>query len=211
MAELRWILIVCGLVVIAGVYIYSRFRATPPADKPRREPLLDELEPGPANVVTADSSDRHSDAGSATPDKIVALRMMSRDSAGFVGDQLVLALREAGLRHGRYGIFHRHDDEAAGNVLFSVASLLEPGSFDLSGLTEARFPGVSIFMALPGEADPVQAFDQMLSTARLLAGQLEGDLLDEQGSTLSIQRQRFMREEVLQYPHQVEGAAGQSQ
>lgn len=207
MGELRWILIVCGLVVIAGVYIYSRLRAAAPDDKPRREPLLDDLDSGSSEKEDVAYEARKPAAGSVAPDKIVALRMMARDSAGFPGDQLVLALREAGLRHGRYGIFHRHEDEAAGNVLFSVASLLEPGSFDLSGLREARFPGVSIFMALPGEADPIQAFDQMLSTARLLAGQLDGDLLDEQGSTLSIQRQRFMREEILQYQHQVTGAA----
>jgi FtsZ-interacting cell division protein ZipA len=41
----------------------------------------------------------------------------------------------------------------------------------------------------------------MVTTARALAVGLNGDLVDEQGSTLSIQRERYLREEVIQFQH----------
>jgi FtsZ-interacting cell division protein ZipA len=39
----------------------------------------------------------------------------------------------------------------------------------------------------------------MLTTSRSLAEKLDGELFDEQGSTLSIQRERYLREEVVQF------------
>ena len=41
----------------------------------------------------------------------------------------------------------------------------------------------------------------MMAAARALAQSLDGELLDESGSTLSIQRERYMREEIIQYQH----------
>jgi FtsZ-interacting cell division protein ZipA len=41
----------------------------------------------------------------------------------------------------------------------------------------------------------------MMEAARALAQSLDADLLDESGSTLSIQRERYMREEIIQYQH----------
>ena len=41
----------------------------------------------------------------------------------------------------------------------------------------------------------------MMAAARALAPALNGELLDESGSTLSIQRERYMREEIVQYEH----------
>ena len=55
---------------------------------------------------------------------------------------------------------------------------------------------------LPGPIDGVEAFDDMVDIARALAKQLGGELFDEQGSTLSLQRQRYLREEVVQFQHQ---------
>jgi FtsZ-interacting cell division protein ZipA len=40
-----------------------------------------------------------------------------------------------------------------------------------------------------------------MAAARTLAQSLHGELLDESGSTLSIQRERYMREEIVQYQH----------
>ena len=64
------------------------------------------------------------------------------------------------------------------------------------------YPGVSIFMRLPGRRDGVEIFDDMLTTSRSLARELDGELLDEQGSSLSVQRERYLREEVIQFEHQ---------
>jgi len=54
---------------------------------------------------------------------------------------------------------------------------------------------------LPGPIDGTEAFDLMMTAARALAQSLDAELLDESGSTLSIQRERYMREEIIQYQH----------
>jgi cell division protein ZipA len=133
------------------------------------------------------------------PDKIVAMRMAARAGSLMAADAVVLLLRELGLRHGKFGIFHRHLPDAEGPPLFSVASMTEPGSFDLSKVRETQLPGVTLFMVLPGPVDPLQAFDEMVEVARALARELEGELLDESGSTWSVQRERYIREELIRY------------
>jgi len=58
---------------------------------------------------------------------------------------------------------------------------------------------------LPGPCAGVSAFEDMMDLARELAQRLDGYLLDEQGGTLSIQRERYMREEIIHFEHQESG------
>jgi cell division protein ZipA len=110
-------------------------------------------------------------------------------------------LRGIGLRHGKFGIFHRHEGNDESKTIFSAASLVEPGSFDIANIKEQEIPGISLFMVLPGPVDGAQSFDLMMATARALSQSLNAELLDESGSTLSIQRERYMREEIIQFEH----------
>jgi cell division protein ZipA len=135
--------------------------------------------------------------------KIVAIRLMSTRHGGFPADKLILALREQGLRHGQFGIFHRPDAVDDSRNDFSIANLIEPGSFDLTRIKKDYYPGVSVFLMLPGPDNGVGAFDDMVKTSRALADKLDGELVDEQGSKLSIQRERYLREEVVQYQHRL--------
>ena len=122
------------------------------------------------------------------------------------GDDLILNLRGAGMRHGRFGIFHRYAGDDEKKVIFSAASLVEPGSFDLENVKDQKIPGISLFMVLPGPLDGCQAFDLMMETGRSLTKALHAELLDESGSTLSIQRERYLREEIIQYQHGIKVA-----
>jgi FtsZ-interacting cell division protein ZipA len=42
-----------------------------------------------------------------------------------------------------------------------------------------------------------------MTAARALSQSLNAELLDESGSTLSIQRERYLREEIIQYEHTI--------
>lgn len=201
MAELRWLLLAVGIVVVAGVFWLSRRESRGERLLPekllsirkRSEPVLEPEQPTAREVEEEKSPPR--------VERVIAVRLMAREHGGFSGEKLLLALREEGLRHGRFGIFHFHADGDRDLELFSIASLVEPGSFDLARMRESFFPGVSLFLILPSPADALSVFDQMLSTARALADRLDGDLLDEHGSRLSVQRERYLREEVIQYQH----------
>ena len=134
------------------------------------------------------------------------MRLVAGKRAAFPGDELALGLRAVGMRHGRFGIFHRYSGDDESKIIFSAASLVEPGSFDLANLKNQSFPGISLFMVLPGPVEGAEAFDLMMSAARSLAKSLQAELLDESGSTLSIQRERYMREEIIQYQHGIKVA-----
>jgi len=212
MEGLRWLLLLFGLLVIAGVYVYSRRKNTP-ADNDaltseRVPPRLDgDKSPGESPI---DDEPEHDDEINeadrfvlGAPQKIVTVRIVARDKKSFAGDELVLNLRGIGLRHGKFGIFHRYDGSDESNAIFSAASLVEPGSFDLQNIQAQEIPGISLFLVLPGPIDSVKAFDLMMAAARTLTQSLQGELLDESGSTLSIQRERYLREEVIQFQHSI--------
>jgi len=213
MDGLRWLLLFFGMLVIAGVYFYSRRDKKPvdkdSADVQRVEPTLQigerVSEGGPLDDDASDEqvADAVSPAAESVPQKIVTLRLVAREQTAFKGDDLILSLRGIGLRHGKFGIFHRYDGNDEARTIFSAASLVEPGSFDLANIKEQQIPGISLFLVLPGPIDSVEAFDLMMAAARALSQTLGGELLDETGSTLSIQRERYLREEIIKYNHSI--------
>lgn len=200
MADFRWLLLAAGVLVLLLVFWVSRREARGQQFNPTG--FLKKALPAAAPEAKGSPEVPGIDPGS-TVQRIVTIRLMARAHGSFPAEGLVLALRQAGLRHGRFGIFHRHDKKDEGLIVFSVASLVEPGSFDLAQLKTARYPGVSLFLTLPAPIDAVTAFDDMLAIARTLAAQLDGEILDEQGSRLSVQRERYLREEVIQFQHKL--------
>ena len=208
MDGLRWLLLVFGLLVIGGVYLYSRRKNETEGDAVvpgRVEPSLedddsfDEAEAGSSDADEQDPED--ATPLQVGPQKIVTVRIVAREKKSFQGDELVLSLRGIGLRHGKFGIFHRYDGNDESSTVFSAASLVEPGSFDLQNIQGQQIPGISLFLVLPGPVDSVEGFDMMLAAARALTQSLDGELLDESGSSLSIQRERYLREEIIQFNH----------
>jgi len=212
MWDLRWVLLGLGALVLVAVYLWSRgfvsrdMLPTLPRRKERTEPIISEPSQGTAATAAASSESlvqtvSEEEKARPAPDRIVALRLIPR-GAELAAERAVSALRNAGLEHGRYAIFHRQ--LGANREGFSVASLTEPGSFDLDRLGDSTIAGLSFFVVLPGNGDPVSRFDAMVETARRLSVELTADLFDERGSSWSSQRERYLREELIEYRHQFE-------
>lgn len=222
MDGLRWLLLIFGAFVVAGVYLYTRRQnqesPPEPVKTPRLTPTLGDEEPareepvlGQEVLSTAGVVDELDEQPVAegpgpepkpnTPQKIVTLRVVAKNKGAFKGDELILSLRGIGMRSGKFGIYHRYDGNDESRTVFSAASLVEPGSFDLKNIKDQEIPGISIFMVVPGPLDAAEAFDLMMQSARALTQGLDAELLDESGSTLSIQRERYMREEIIQFQH----------
>jgi cell division protein ZipA len=202
MDGLRWLLLLFGLLVIAGVYLYSRRDKAKAEDEgdvatTRVEPTLEAGDAEPVVEEVDESVEQPADEGA--PQKIVTLRLIGHNKKSFQGDELILSMRGIGLRHGKFGIFHRYDGNDESRTIFSAASLVEPGSFDLANIKDQQIPGISLFLVLPGPVESAEGFDLMMAAARALAQSLDGELLDESGSTLSIQRERYLREEIIQF------------
>lgn len=214
MDGLRWLLLLFGVLVVAGVYFYSRFQRTKTDEAPAPQESLDRVEPSLGGEKHADdpTDEEAADSIAATePDveigapeqKIVTLRIVAKNQGAINGEDLALNLRGIGMRHGKFGIYHSYEGSDEDKVIFSAASLVEPGTFDLTTIREQEIPGISLFMVLPGPIDGAQSFDLMIAAARALTQSLDAELLDESGSTLSIQRERYLREEIIQFEHSI--------
>jgi cell division protein ZipA len=156
----------------------------------------------PTAAADVENSDRFASGTAPAPNvsetqKIVAIRVCAPGEARWSGIQLTAALELHGLAFGRYQVFHRkHVD---GRSLFCVASLVEPGTFDLAGMADQQFRGVTMFAVLPGPLDALETMDELFGTARGLAQELSGMVQDAQGMPLSPQRAAVLREEVARF------------
>lgn len=153
---------------------------------PLGEPLEDGDEPPP---VERDGEE-----------KIVALTVMAHRDTPFQQADLVASLQKRGLHASPQGVFQRGLDTGQGRApLFTVANVVEPGTFDLDAPESATTPGAVFIMQLPGPFDGLSAFEQMLELARGVSTDLGGQLLDGRRCDLTRQAIEHIREELREY------------
>lgn len=128
--------------------------------------------------------------------KILSLRL-SLAPQRVEGTKLQEVLQEELLTHGKYDVFHRlHSD---GQSVFSIASMVEPGTFDLEKMAETQYPGVTLFAQLPGPVAGMHALNELVACARRLHQTLGGVLQDDRGVPLTVHRIERMRQEVRDF------------
>jgi cell division protein ZipA len=167
-------------------------------------PMMVDSIPATGRVPTLlpESSDRSSAAATQAPNaseqqKIITLRVCAAGETRWPGATLLSALELHGLAYGRYQVFHRRHVD--GRSLFCVASLIEPGTFDVTRMSSEEFRGVTLFAVLPGPVEPLLTVDELLGAARGLAQELAGMVQDSKGMPLSPQRAAAMRDDVARF------------
>ena len=167
--------------------------AAPEPDLPAAQELADEKsgDEQSEGEQPADASAKGSD--------LLVLRLTASGQKTFVGELLVEALRRRGLRYGEMGIFHRRNPQSQ-KLWFSVANLVEPGHFDMAKISEFATPGLIFFLKLPGPEDPQAALEDMIEIANSLAGELGGELRDENMNLWSGQAQAQYRRRAAAFP-----------
>jgi len=137
-------------------------------------------------------------AAPSTPDEIIVVHVLARGNARFPGAELMNTFLRNSLKFGDMNIFHRIDPISK-QARFSVASAVEPGTFDLSKMDTFSTAGVTFFLRLPGPPDPLATFEDMLGVARDVATSLAGDLKDDQRSVLTAQTIEHCRQRISEF------------
>ena len=220
--ELRVIVAVIGVVVLALIYFFGRprrpgqgeRRAAKRGDDGRIEPTLGatdgDPQQGELDVSLRAELDRLGQGVAAKPsrspvgarpdrkiERIVTLFIAARDGETLAGSDVVVAAEKAGLQFGDMGIFHRlASGKADEGPVFSMANMVKPGSFDMSKLDALQTPGVTLFMTLPGPLPALDAWEMLLPTAQRLAELLDASVLDEGRNALGRQRIAHLRDEL---------------
>lgn len=141
----------------------------------------------------------------AQVDRIVTLFVAAREGELLDGAAIVVAAEKAGLVFGDMAIFHRlADAKPEGAPVFSVASMVKPGSFDLRNVHDIRTPGLTFFMTLPGPLPALDAWETLLPTAQRMAELLDAVVLDEERNALGRQRIAHLRDELRAYDRETE-------
>lgn len=181
------------------------------------EPVVDVIEPTlSAEVVSAITPENEAepaktleqvdmfpdDALAETAERVYSVHVMSNHS-GFIGSDLLRCMLQYGLRFGEMNIFHRHETPSGrGEVLFSMAQAVEPGTFDIDEMDRSLIAGVTFFMSVPGNKSLI-AYDLLVDTARRLANELDGELLDSRTQIISAEQLEMWRLEVIKLERHV--------
>ena len=141
--------------------------------------------------------------------EVVVINVMAKKGFDFVGDDLMQVLISNGLRFGEMNIFHKRLGNDSKSVLvFSVANILNPGTFDLNNMDSFRTLGISLFLALPTAINNGDAFEQMLTVAQQVSSSLDGELKDDHRNVMTAQTIEHYRQRISDFELRQLKAAG---
>ncbi|HWK55025.1 MAG TPA: cell division protein ZipA [Hyphomicrobiales bacterium] len=134
------------------------------------------------------------------PTEVLIINVMARHGYHFFGEDLLPVLRQQGMQLGEMSIFHRHESaDGNGRVVFSMANMVKPGTFDLAAMDGFSTPGLSFFLQLPNKYGNMESFELMLATATALRDGLEGELKDENRSVFTRQTIEHSRQRIRDF------------
>lgn len=238
----RLILILVGITVMAGIYIWGRFkdplvsrfkylfsaRANDESDplgqdyqdpeeyfeesvrvissgsEHRREPVFAGLDADEDYHDDSDLEDEEVADHNLPADEpggapfLIQVSVIAASGSFFNGTELKQALLENDLLYGDMGIFHRYNHDLT-QTLFSVASLVEPGTFPIDDMASFECPGIVLFFQTARVSDPLATYDDLVNTSRELAQQLNGIQWDETRQPLGASKIAQMRN-LLMHP-----------
>ncbi|MFL0809296.1 MAG: cell division protein ZipA [Agarilytica sp.] len=146
------------------------------------------------------SEQKQAEQDYSEPDEVLIMNVMSRPGEQILGADLLNALMSEGLKFGEMEIFHRHKaNDGDGPILYSVANMVMPGTFNLAAMESFQTPGISIFLSLPVAGECIAAYNDMATTAKNLAEQLGAELKDENRSVMTAQTIEHGRQRVVEY------------
>lgn len=206
MEYLRWVLLAAGIVFILFIYLRERARHRNDYEESFYDDDLDddyitaqdELDEIVNDVKMSARDDSYDEADDCLIEaeyeqesfddepveekernvqgEVITLGIIARTEK-LSGDQINSVARACGLVFGYMDIFHYLDEDD--EIIFSLADMYEPGSFDPQNLHEHETRGLLVFMQPELLKNPSRDFDDMLEItyrmSELLGAQLSND------------------------------------
>jgi len=134
--------------------------------------------------------------------QIITFLIKAAPGKTFFGDNILAATNIVGFKFGDLNIFHHHGVEGmeSEESIFSLASMYEPGYFDLDNMETYQTKGLTLFMQLPAPIDNIQAFDLMQETAMRLTDMLQGEIWSSKNYPIDTKTLQAMRDIIAESP-----------
>jgi len=224
--SLRWILLAAGITFVIIVYALGRSRRQRnhsvvdeleddlPAFSANSLDDVDEgvgevrvvsgvaddvISDSDVNVSASDESFQNEAAKNGNEGEgvndIVVLYILPKPEQMLLGSQINSAAQAMGLSFAEMNIFHYKAD---GRSVFSLANMLEPGSFDADTMHDLKTTGLTIFMQMV-KGDPLDDLTEMLQRSYQLAGLLDARLCNHRREPLTEQDAENYRTQVAAF------------
>ncbi|KIQ23624.1 cell division protein ZipA [Xanthomonas campestris] len=229
MAMIRIGILIAGLLLVAAIFLFGRPKKSPQGrrvdkddtrPRERREPVISsgvdadgmpfERSDTGAEQSELELDDQDGAGGNDVGkrpnqdfDKIVSLFVAAKAGQVLRGEDVVVAAEKTGLVFGHMNVFHRLvEGHPERGPIFSMASILKPGSFDMANIREMQTPAIAFFLTLPAPMTALDAWEKMLPTVQRMAELLDGVVLDDSRNALGRQRVAHIRDELRAYDRQ---------
>lgn len=116
----------------------------------------------------------------------LVLFIAANSDVGLNGNKLLNSLDKSGLVFGDMDLFHRIATTDKGAVsIFSVANGVEPWTLIPDAIRDHTTPGISLILNLPSSVDDVQAIEDYVAVAKMIAEDLNASLRNQQQEIFS--------------------------
>ena len=161
-------------------------------------PSISSVEPEQPQAPAREPEPVADDLAEQAPEaeKYVVIHVLALNQP-FAGQPLLELLLGEGMTFGEMDIFHRLNE--AEDPQFSLASAVEPGSFNMATMDQFTTPGVTLFMRVHELSEPLKVLDEMLALADTIALELGGDVRDETRSVMTPQTVAHYRQSVQEF------------
>lgn len=190
------VIMLLGVAVLAALYYMSLStqKNVPKAKDMRIHAIRDEegnLASSVKEDVDGDGQPIESSSASHTANKVIAqtqlvLFIAAKSDEGLNGNKLLNSFEKAGLSYGEMDLFHRMVMTDKGDVsVFSAANGVEPWTLNPDDIRNQSTPGVSLILNLPSLIDDIQAIEEYVYVAQMIAEDLNANLKNQQQEIFS--------------------------
>jgi len=148
------------------------------------------------DIAEDESSEQDSES------QIITFLIKASPGKTFFGDNILAATNIVGLKFGDMNIFHHFGAEGmeSEESIFSLASMYEPGHFEMDKMETYQTRGLTLFMQLPAPMDNIMAFDLMQETAMRLTEMLQGEIWSSKNYPIDAKTLQAMRDIIAESP-----------